>query len=109
MAKPGVQDRDTGFEVGQQVRMVGKFEDFAGDPANPTTVVAKLIDPAGTQTGPSVTPGIQAEDGSTPEVGTAFADHTIALAGIHQFRFEGTGAIVAAQKGEFFVDENPFT
>ncbi len=104
-----VADRDLGFEVGQQIRMVGKTEDFAGDPADPTAAVVKLIDPAGTQTTPAVTLSTQAEDGTTGEVGTHFADHIVDLDGIWIWQMTTTGAIVSSQKAEFFVDVNPFT
>jgi len=99
----------TPYETGTKVRLVGKFQDFAGVAGSPTAVVLKVRDPAGVQTAPAVTDNTQAEDGVSVEVGTYFGDVSVGVAGVWLYRFEGTGLIEVADEEEFYVDDTPFT
>lgn len=88
-------DLDMGsYDVGDGVTLTAEFTNSAGAAADPTAVVATLLTPDG-----------EVEELATanPEVGTYTASVTIAQEGRHRYRFEGTGALVAAEEGTFFV------
>jgi uncharacterized protein YfaS (alpha-2-macroglobulin family) len=77
------------YDVGDGVRATVTFRDLDGALANPTDVVAKLKNPAGTVTTIAT---------SHPSTGVYYADFTLTTPGAWWVRFEGTGAVIAAQE-----------
>lgn len=80
------------------------FTNAAGAPADPTTV--NLLWKVGsggavtTWTRPAAGPDTQIVKDAT---GVYHADIPVVEAGVHYFRWEGTGAVVAAEEGRFSV------
>lgn len=77
------------------------FTNADGAPANPTTVTIKVKDPTGART--SITLGI-VNDG----VGKYHYDLPLTKAGQWFYRFEGTGAVTAADEKFFTVQKSAF-
>jgi len=95
------------YNIGTQIRVVGKFKKFDGDPGT-TTPVLSVMDPSENVSLPSVTTDKQAEDGTTAEVGTMFGDVTLDEAGLWRYRWVGSGAIIATDEGSFRVVGSQF-
>jgi uncharacterized protein YfaS (alpha-2-macroglobulin family) len=74
-----------------------------GVAVDPTTVVCKVVAPDGTQSTPQV-----ARDGVGAYHATIAIPAAAASAGEWTYRFEGTGANVAAVSSQFFVPPSPF-
>lgn len=83
------------YILGEPVRLSATFT-VAGVATNPATVTVKVKDPAGVVTTISTAP---VNDGT----GQYHVDYTPALKGEHVYRWEGTGACVAAAEEIFFV------
>lgn len=82
------------YDIGDEVRMTATFTDLDGNNADPTTVTCTVEDPDGTTSTPTV---------QNPNVGVYYADISPDQAGKWWFRFDGTGALVAAEEGSFAV------
>ena len=92
------------YDVGDLIRSSITFTDFNGAAADPTTVVFKYENPAGTVT--SITyPAVGITKDST---GVYHADVTITTAGSWWFRWNGTGAVIAATEEPVFVQASMF-
>lgn len=94
------------FDLGQKIRFSVEFTNNSGAFANPTTVVFKIKDPLGnivTYTGGNVV---------NSSTGNYYLDYPIPaqadFAGGWEYRWEGTGTVVAADEGEFDVRESAF-
>jgi hypothetical protein len=87
------------YDAQDRVRLTGTFRDLDGDLIDPTDVEVHLRDPDGTVSHPSAT-------SSTPGVWTADVD--VVKPGVWTYRFEGTGAVVAAEETMFAVDPTSF-
>lgn len=88
------------YDKGDTIRITCTFTNSAGTATDPTAVVARLQDPAGTETTPSTTKSA---------TGVYYFDVTPALSGTYYYRFEGTGALVAASPdGSFNVRSTEF-
>lgn len=72
-----------------------------GVPTDPTSVTLRVKEPDGTITVWTVTPGQVVNDPAA--VGAFYADWTIDQEGLHEYRFEGTGAAVAASPDRQFL------
>lgn len=81
------------YSVGDRARCSVQFTDMGGLAADPTTVVAKYKAPAGT-----VTTKTYGDDEEVVKAGTGFyyIDVDLSAAGEWYYRFNGTGAVVAA-------------
>lgn len=88
------------YDVGDAATLKAKFTTAAGAAVDPTTVVLKVLDPDGTQSTPTPT---------NPAVGEYEYVQSLTKAGKWLYRFEGTGAAVAAGAGHLIVRTNPFT
>ena len=90
------------YAIGNKPRFTVTFTDVFGGLANPTTVVCKVRDPAGVITTPVIT---------NDSTGIYHADYatSLALQGTWYVRFEGTGAVVAADERSFVVDVSAFS
>jgi hypothetical protein len=93
------------YDIGDLVTVSAEFRDADGALADPTTVVCKIKDGAGTET--SYTYGID-DELVKDEVGLYHLDVSIEISGTFYYRFRGTGAAQAAEEGEFEVDESEF-
>ena len=78
------------YWVGTVVRVTATFTAGA-TPADPTTVVARTRSPGGT---------VATVAATRTGVGVFTADVALTERGIWGYRFEGTGAVVAAAEGE---------
>jgi hypothetical protein len=85
---------DTGYPLGQPVRLTALFEDAAGLPANPDVVSLLVWDPAGISSAPVPTSNV---------TGTWFYDLVTTSAGNWTYEFRGTGSVDAVQTGAFYV------
>ena len=83
------------YAVGSVVELDGSFKDENGASIDPTTVIVTVKSPSGTLGTPTVS-----KDGT----GEYSALYTISEAGVHQYRVEGTGAVVVASEGAFVAE-----
>ena len=83
-----------GYVIGTRLTLNGLFTDPAGAPIAPTTVEAKIMQPDGVIL--DLTGGV-----TTPTTGTYVVDFTPTQEGLHTYRFQGTGACVAADEQTF--------
>lgn len=88
------------YEIGDGVRLACTFTDaINGALVDPTTVTLALRLPDGT------TPTTSPVKDST---GKYFFDFTTTLAGVHWFRWAGTGSFASASEGAFAVSRSQF-
>jgi len=88
------------YDIGQAVRCDVVFADTAGTATDPTTVTFIIRDPSGNETTYTYPPaGTIVKDG----VGDYHADVTLDEAGLWYYRWEGTGALVAASEHGFYA------
>lgn len=90
------------YDIGTKVRLYGTFKDLDNVLTNPTAVTAKHKDPSGnitTVSGGSVT---------NVSPGVYYIDLTVDESGTWWYRFEGTGAVVAANEQAFVVEDSRF-
>ncbi len=87
------------FHIGDGVELTAKFTNLAGVATDPTAVEVKVTEPDGA-TDSKV--GTDSEV-TNPNVGEYIRNFTAVLAGRHFVRWAGTGLVVAAQLGEFYV------
>ena len=83
------------YDIGDVIRLSGAFTDGADAPVDPDAVAFKLLDPAGAVAEPAPV----FNDG----VGLYHVDVALAVAGVHSYRVEGTGANAAAAERRFRV------
>lgn len=82
------------YDTGTLVRLTATFT-VNGVDTDPTTVTGSVRAPDGTST-----PLTVAKD----SVGVYHADFTASVAGLHWYRFAGTGTVVAAEEKTFYVE-----
>lgn len=85
------------YEPGSQVTLSVAFTNAAGQPAAPTTVKLRVLDPTGAETDYT---GDQLTNGGTGLYSAAIA---VAISGNWRYRWEATGSVIAAQDGAFRV------
>lgn len=86
----------TKFDIGDSVRLTATFTNLAGSLTNPTTVVCTIRRPDGNSSTLS---------NSTSSTGVYTADVTVDQSGEWNYRWSGTGALVVAEEGSFYVRE----
>lgn len=88
------------FDVADGVRATAAFQDLNGNPADPTTITLKVLDPAGTITEPPV---------FRTGTGSYYADFVLPNEpGSWSYRWEGTGDVQVAEEGKFTVRASAF-
>ena len=87
------------YDTGDVVRITNTFTNFAGAGTNPSTVVLTIRTPAGVDSTPATV-----SDGS----GVYRYDLTLNEEGDWYYRWQGTGAIVAAVEGVITVGTSYF-
>ncbi len=92
------------YTIGQLVRVTGTFTNVAGAAADPTTIKFKYLTPAAKTSLVYGTDGALVKDST----GVYHVDLTLDKEGKWRYRFEGTGALIAAGEGEFQVANSPF-
>jgi hypothetical protein len=97
------------YVVHQQVRLTGTFRNAAGELKDPTTVTVKVQDATGAQTIYTFAAAEVVRDSE----GVYHKDIEITKpstggGGVWYYRFEGTGAVVAAFESQFGVEQTVF-
>ena len=88
------------YDIGDQRRLTVTFTDINDTAADPTGVTFVMVAPDGTQTSYIyLTDSELVKEG----VGVYYVDFAITQRGRHAYRFAGTGAVVAAEAGEFYA------
>lgn len=93
------------YDKGDIVQVTGAFTNAAAAPQDPTAVVFRMVNPAGTVT--SYTFGV---DGQLVKdsVGNYHVDVDASVEGVWHYRWESTGTGQAAEEGQFTVDDSRF-
>jgi hypothetical protein len=84
------------YVLGTAIEVSVAFTNAAGAPADPTLVTLAVTDPAGAET-------TYDDELSNPAVGSYLTTFVADQVGDYRYRFEGTGALVAATEGVFTV------
>lgn len=87
------------YQVGDGFVLTGTFYDIDGALADPTDVVMKVKDPAGTIT--ELTP-------TNTSVGVYTGEFEATISGTYYWRIAGTGAVKAADEGSVGIDVSVF-
>lgn len=82
------------YDIGDKIRCSVWFRNQAGEPSDPTEVTFKIRTPDGT---------VSEHSATRSEKGNYYYDYTITMPGVHYYRFEGTGDVVAAVEKSFTV------
>lgn len=96
---------DTKITKGSLIELKGTFKNRAGTLTDPTAVVCKVKDPEGTITTYNWPVGTVTKDAT----GVFLQDVTVNKDGTWSYRFEGSGAVVAARESSFFVEKSSFS
>lgn len=83
------------YIVGTQMSLKVTFTDSVGTLVNPTAVTGEIILPDQTTE--------EFETITNPSTGIFVQLFTPTQNGLHQYRFAGTGAVIAAQEGNFLA------
>lgn len=91
------------FQIGNAVTVSVRFQNEAGADADPTNVSLRLRPPTGGEL-------VKAYPGDIEKTATGRYqfDWVITEAGLHAYRWEGTGAVVAADESEFTIPRSRF-
>lgn len=92
------------FAAGQRVRLSVAFANAAGTAADPAEVTLKYRDPRGT----IVTKTYGAAEVTKDSTGNYHFDVDVSIPGRWFYRYEGTGALVAADETAFSVENSVF-
>lgn len=85
------------FDIGDCVRATATFTNSSGVVADPTAVAVSFLDPEGVKT--IVSGGSVVKDST----GVYHVDIVPEKAGVYWVRFDGTGAVIAAEEVQFTV------
>ncbi|MFW9804858.1 MAG: hypothetical protein ACFFFC_19535 [Candidatus Thorarchaeota archaeon] len=90
------------YDVGTQVRFKCTFKDLDGNLADPSTVTAKIKDPAG-----NVETLVYGTDPDLKKdsVGIYYVDRTIDESGVWRHRWSGSGSLVVANEAAVRVEK----
>lgn len=93
------------YQIGKRVRSSVVFRDVAGAATDPSTVVFKVRTPSGSET--TYTYGVDAAV-VKDATGTYHVDVTLTAAKRWSFRWNGTGALIAASETSIEVEPSAF-
>lgn len=85
---------------GTTVQVKGTFVDHDGQATDPSAAQLEVQDPNGVITTPTL---------SNPSTGVYTGLQAVAVPGLWRFRWEGSGALVAADEGYFYVRPTAIT
>lgn len=88
------------YDIGDSRRFSVAFTDINGAAADPSAIAFKMVEPDGTET--SYVYGTDSEL-VKDSLGNYHVDWVFSKAGRHIIRFEGTGAVTAAEQDEVYV------
>lgn len=91
------------YDVGDVVRLAGAFT-VGGADADPTAVTLEVLDPSGNQSSYTWAAGQVVRQAA----GRFYYDLAVDEAGLWRYRWEGTGAVVSAGEGHFYVRRSEF-
>lgn len=97
------------FDVGDVVRLSVAFKDIDLDPADPTDVTLKVLPMLSTDDEETFTLEADEVVDDTTAVGAFYFDYEVSNHGDHRWRWEGSGALVAAVEGVFTVRKSVFS
>jgi len=89
------------FDYGDKPRLTATFETASGTDTDPTAVLFKFVNPAGTAT--TYTYGADAELVKSA-TGVYYVDIDCSAAGVYRWRFYSTGTGQASEEGWFVVE-----
>ena len=84
------------YDIGDELRLSVSFTDITGVAADPTAVTCTVRAPDGTET---------VLNNTKSTTGSYYADVGPTQSGTYFFRWAGTGALVVAEEGQFYVRE----
>lgn len=84
--------------IGNIIRISGAFTDVNGAAVDPTTVTLRIKPPSGST--------VVVTNATKDSVGNYHYDYTPTLKGKHYYRWEGTGACVTANEGDFQIEKS---
>ena len=87
------------YDIGDQIQVQVNFTDLNNNPIDPTTVTFKYAIPGGIPTTGTAT---------KQSTGVYTGLITTTIAGTYTYRFEGTGAVIAAAESTFLVRTSKF-
>lgn len=87
------------YDIGDQVRLTATLTDLDGTATDPTAVTLTVRKPDLTATDHTYASGALTKSGT----GVYYRDVTLDQSGNWYYRFAGTGALVVAEEGEFYV------
>ena len=89
------------YDIGDQRRLTVTFTDINDVDADPTAIHFIMNEPDGVQTSHAYgdSPAVLIKSA----VGIYYVDWLITKQGRHHYKFTGTGAVVAAESGEFYA------
>lgn len=82
------------YDIGDTVRLTAAFADSAGTASDPTTVAITVRLPD---------QSVSTLSATRDSTGNYHADLVASQTGNHYYRFTGTGALVVAEEGEFYI------
>ena len=94
------------YNMGNNIRCSVSFRNLAGALANPTVVTFRYQDPSGNETILTLPPDAAIVNDGT---GQYHSDITIDEEGLWYYRWEGTGALIAAAEFYFQIRDSEFT
>lgn len=89
----------TTYDIGDQVRVTATLTDLAGTATDPTAVTLTVRKPDGTSTSYTYGAGTVTKSAT----GVYYKDVDVDQAGEWNYRWTGTGALVVAEEGQFYV------
>lgn len=95
------------YVLGAVPRLTAAFADVDGVPADPSHVQFKIIEPDADRTVTTFESGADVQL-VRDSAGVYYVDWTTRVAGVHCFRFVGTGAVRAVAERHFTVDAGCF-
>lgn len=91
------------YNIGDLLRLQASFKDLSAVLVDPTAVVLKVKNPAGTVTTYNY-PGVITRSST----GVYYYDYSVTASGVHYFNWSGTGAYTVADESSFTVVSSAF-
>jgi hypothetical protein len=92
------------YNIGDLLRLKSTFTSLAGTNVDPTTIVLKVKNPAGSTTTYTYPTHITKES-----TGVYYYDFNVTVTGLHYFNWAGSGGYQAADEATFSVTSTVFT
>ena len=86
------------YNIGDLLRLQATFTSLTGTKVDPTTIILKVKNPAGTITTYTYPTNIVRSS-----TGVYYYDYSVLASGVHYFNWAGSGAFTAADENQFLV------